>query len=80
MCALFLGSKVVPDQENKKLHPTMVTKHVISTIIQFLLIHNPWYHVLGIQYSVVNTKALYDNFQAIEMESAVRQLLNCVTF
>jgi hypothetical protein len=72
MCALFLGSDVVPTRENiKNLHPIMVTKDKVSTIIHFLLEHNSWYRASKIQFSAANLEALYDKSDIVHGSTGV---------
>jgi hypothetical protein len=72
MCALFLGSEVVPTKDNiKNLHPIMVTKTIVHTLIEFLMDCNPWYSSDVIEYSPKNVNDLYDKTDADEDERAI---------
>jgi hypothetical protein len=69
MCALFLGSEVVLKKENiQNLHPIMIMKSIVETLICFLLEHNPWYSKSGIKFSPDNLRALYDEVDANDNE------------
>ncbi|KAJ7131639.1 hypothetical protein C8R43DRAFT_895803, partial [Mycena crocata] len=44
MCAMFVGSNVVPSRENiLRLSPVLVSKNRVATLLDFLLQENPYY-------------------------------------
>lgn len=58
LCVIFLGAKQVPTQENvRKLHPVMVSKRRVHTMIDHLLNRNPVYKDARIFYSPRNLDA-----------------------
>ncbi|KAJ6567508.1 hypothetical protein B0H10DRAFT_2168958 [Mycena sp. CBHHK59/15] len=60
MCALFIGTDTVPTHDNiKKLHPVLVSKNRIKTIIDFLLSENSMYLDAGVEFSAENLDSLF---------------------
>ncbi|KAH7903123.1 hypothetical protein BJ138DRAFT_1138788 [Hygrophoropsis aurantiaca] len=55
MCTLFTGSSVKPALDNlKKLCPILVSKNRVKSMIDFLVDHNPFYQLAGVQFSEDN--------------------------
>lgn len=67
MCALFIGSDTKPTIDNiERLRPVLVSKNIITVLIEFLTTKNFWYTNAGVKFSQTNLDALFDTGQDID--------------
>ncbi|KDQ65223.1 hypothetical protein JAAARDRAFT_53078 [Jaapia argillacea MUCL 33604] len=60
MCVLFVGGNVEPTEENiRKIKPILISKSCVSTMINFLIMHNSWYKNSGVTFSAENLMNLF---------------------
>ncbi|KAJ6517153.1 hypothetical protein DFH09DRAFT_804697, partial [Mycena vulgaris] len=77
MCALFVGTDVVPIRENiAKLSPVLVSKTRVATLLDFLLVHNPYYKE-AVQFSQSNLDDLLRPEDAATDEGVPRGVELC---
>ncbi|KAG1903264.1 uncharacterized protein F5891DRAFT_977854 [Suillus fuscotomentosus] len=62
MCMIFAGYQEKPSCATvKQMHPVLVTKSVVKTLIEFLVANNPWYQQCSVLYSQENMDALFED-------------------
>ncbi|KAG1732738.1 hypothetical protein EDB19DRAFT_1831227 [Suillus lakei] len=66
---------MLPPSRIKQMHPVLVTKSTVKTLIDFLLANNPWYQQCGVSYSQENMDSLFEECDA-DLDSSVPQALD----